>query len=75
MIRLTKEESAEIRTMMEQVCSALEEKGYDPIMQMIGYLISEDPSYITSHNNAKTLIRKFDRDDIMIDLLTSYLGR
>ena len=75
MTKLTKEESAEIRKMMNEVFDALDEKGYDPIMQLTGYLLSEEPTYITPNRNARNLIRKFDRDDIMIDLLNSYLGR
>ena len=75
MTRLTTEESAAIRKMLNEVYDALEEKGYNPVLQLIGYLISEDPTYITGHKNAKSLIRKFDRDDIMIELLTGYLGK
>ena len=75
MTRLPTEESAAIRKMLNEVYDALEEKGYNPVLQLIGYLISEDPTYITGHKNAKSLIRKFDRDDIMIELLTGYLGK
>ena len=64
-----------IRNVLDHVRSALDEKGYDPIMQLTGYLLSEEPTYITPNRNARNLIRKFDRDDIMIDLLNSYLGR
>ncbi len=75
MTKLTKEKSAEIRKMLNDVFDALDEKGYDPVLQMIGYLISEEPTYITPNRNARNLIRKFDRDDIMIELLTGYLGK
>ena len=75
MIRLTTEESAAIRKMLNEVFDALAEKGYDPIMQMTGYLLTEEPTYITPNRNARSLIRKFDRDDIMIELLTGYLGK
>ena len=75
MTKLTKEKSAEIRKMLNDVFDALDEKGYDPVLQIIGYLISEEPTYITPNRNARNLIRKFDRDDIMIELLTTYLGK
>ena len=47
------------------VYNALKEKGYDPVMQIVGYLMSGDPTYITSHNNARSLIRRFERDELM----------
>ncbi|MBQ6293055.1 MAG: IreB family regulatory phosphoprotein [Lachnospiraceae bacterium] len=75
MTKLTKEKSAEIRKMLNDVFDALDEKGYDPVLQMIGYLISEEPTYITPNRNARNLIQKYDRDDIMIELLTGYLGK
>ena len=75
MTKLTYEESAAVKKTLKEVYSALEEKGYDPIMQLTGYILSGDPSYITGHKNAKSLIRKVERDDIMIDLLTTYLGK
>ncbi len=75
MTKLTKEESAAIRKMLNDVFDALDEKGYDPVLQIIGYLISEEPTYITPNRNARNLIRKYDRDDIMIELLTGYLGK
>ena len=55
------------------VYNALSEKGYDPINQIVGYLLSEDPTYITNHNNARSLIRKIDRDELMQELITKYL--
>ncbi|HCA55619.1 MAG: IreB family regulatory phosphoprotein [Acutalibacteraceae bacterium] len=62
-----------IRTILTSVYQALEEKGYNPISQIIGYILSEDPTYITTHNNARSLIRKIDRDDLLEVLLKSYL--
>ena len=53
---------------------ALKEKGYNPINQLVGYLLSEDPTYITTHNNARALIRKVDRDELMRALVKSYLN-
>lgn len=61
------------RCILMEVAEALEEKGYNPINQIVGYLISADPAYITSHNNARNLIRKLERDDILEELVTAYL--
>lgn len=55
------------------VYQALKEKGYNPINQLVGYLLSGDPAYITSYNNARGLIRKLERDEILEELLTAYL--
>lgn len=55
------------------VYHALKEKGYNPINQIVGYLLSGDPTYITSHKNARTLIRKFERDEILEELVRAYL--
>ncbi len=63
----------EIKTTLTQVYRALEEKGYNPINQLVGYILSEDPTYITNHNNARALIRKIDRDDLLQVLLQNYL--
>lgn len=57
-----------------QVYSSLEEKGYHPINQIVGYLISGDPAYIPRHKNARTLIRKLERDEIIEELVRSYLN-
>ena len=56
-----------------QIVDALVEKGYNPINQIVGYILSEDPTYITSYNNARGLIRKLDRDELMKILVNSYL--
>jgi len=64
----------EIREILNSVYNALREKGYDPINQLVGYILSEDPTYITSHNNARSLIRKLDRDEIMTSLIKNYLN-
>lgn len=55
------------------VYKALEEKGYDPVNQMIGYILSGDPSYITSHNDARTMIRELERDELLEELFKNYL--
>ena len=65
--------SAEIREIMSSVYSSLLVKGYNPINQIVGYILSEDPTYITNHNNARTLIRQLDRDELLQVLLKSYL--
>lgn len=52
---------------------ALREKGYNPINQIVGYLLSEDPTYITTHNNARSLIRRIDRDELLAAMVKSYL--
>lgn len=62
-----------IKTILNTVYKALEEKGYNPINQIVGYILSEDPTYITTHKNARTLIRKIDRDDLLEVLLKHYL--
>lgn len=67
-------ESNVIEDTIKEVYLALEEKGYDPIAQLIGYILSGDPSYITSHNNARSLIRHLERDEIVEELLKKYLG-
>ena len=64
----------EIKQVMMLVYSALEEKGYNPINQLVGYILSEDPTYITTYKNARALIRRIDRDDLLQALLKSYLG-
>ena len=64
---------ADIRKTMLVVYDALKEKGYNPINQIVGYILSEDPTYITTHNNARSLIRKIDRDGLLQVLLRSYL--
>lgn len=62
-----------IKSILLEVADALMEKGYNPNNQIVGYLISADPAYITSHNNARNLIRKLERDDILEELVASYL--
>ena len=63
----------DIKAILTTVYNALQEKGYNPINQIVGYIISEDPTYITTHNNARSLIRKIDRDELLQALLKSYL--
>ena len=65
----------EIKAILMTVYQALQEKGYNPINQIVGYILSEDPTYITNHNNARTLIRKIDRDELLQVLVRKYLGQ
>lgn len=67
------ERDNETKQILAQVYDALNKKGYNPINQIVGYLLSEDPTYITNHNNARSLIRKIDRDELMQELVRSYL--
>ena len=64
----------EIKIILTSVYNSLKEKGYNPINQIVGYILSEDPTYITNHNNARTLIRKLDRDELLQSMLKSYLA-
>ncbi|OUN25538.1 IreB family regulatory phosphoprotein [Pseudoflavonifractor sp. An85] len=63
----------EIRSILSSVYASLQEKGYNPINQIVGYILSEDPTYITNHNNARSLIRKLDRDELLQNMLKDYL--
>ena len=64
----------EIRAVLTEVYRALKEKGYNPINQLVGDILLEDPTYITTYQGARSLIRKIDRDDLLQALLKSYLG-
>ena len=64
----------EMKAILTAVYGALSEKGYNPINQIVGYLLSEDPTYITNHNNARSLIRRIDRDKLLNTLVKNYLG-
>lgn len=64
----------EIRNILTSVYDSLKEKGYNPINQIVGYILSEDPTYITTHNNARNLIRKIDRDMLLQSLVKFYLS-
>lgn len=61
------------RLILQEVYAALQEKGYNPINQIVGYILSEDPTYITNYKNARSLIRKIDRDELLGSMLRSYL--
>lgn len=65
----------EVREVLVTVYEALRQKGYNPINQIVGYILSEDPTYITTHNNARSLIRHIDRDELLQFLVKSYLAK
>ncbi len=71
--KITKDEKMEMKDVLLTVYAALKEKGYNPLNQIVGYILSEDPTYITNHNNARVLIRKIDRDELLGELVKSYL--
>ena len=73
--KIAMDKDAEIHQILTTVYRALEGKGYDPINQIVGYILSEDPTYITNHNNARTLIRKIDRDELLQVLVRRYLDQ
>ncbi|MBQ3490328.1 MAG: IreB family regulatory phosphoprotein [Clostridia bacterium] len=70
---LASDKERQNRMILQEVYSALLEKGYNPINQIVGYLLSEDPTYITNYKNARSLIRKIDRDDLLGSMLKEYL--
>ena len=70
---LDKEKEEQAKETIHTVFGALEEKGYNPINQFVGYILSGDPTYITSHKNARSLIGKIERDELLEELLRSYL--
>ena len=65
----------EMKKTLTEVYRSLSEKGYNPINQIVGYILSEDPTYITNHMGARTLIRKLDRDELLQVLVKKYLGQ
>lgn len=64
----------QMRQILGTIYEALREKGYNPINQIVGYILSEDPTYITNYKNARSLIRRIDRDDLLNALVRNYLG-
>ncbi len=73
MFKVQAEEMNQARDILLSVYAALKQKGYNPINQLVGYLLSGDPAYITSHNNARSLIRRLERDELLEELLKVYL--
>lgn len=72
--KVEKDSSLETRALMKKVYEALVEKGYNPINQIVGYILSGDPTYITSHNDARNLIRKVERDELLEKMVKNYIG-
>jgi len=69
------ERKSRVETVMSQIYDALKEKGYDPVSQIVGYILSGDPTYITSHKGARSLITKVDTDEILEELVKHYLTK
>ena len=69
-----RDEANTVECMLEQVYAALKERGYDPNAQLVGYILSGDPTYITTHNNARYLIRRRERDEILEEIVGHYLA-
>ncbi len=73
MFSVREQEEIAMRQTLQSVYDSLKEKGYNPINQIVGYILSEDPTYITNHNNARAQIRKIDRDELLRSLVQNYL--
>ena len=69
------DEKSEMREILNSVYSSLVVKGYNPVNQLVGYILSEDPTYITNYNNARQLICRIDRDELLQELLRTYLDK
>lgn len=72
--KVEREEEIEAKEILKKVYEALMEKGYNPINQIVGYILSGDPTYITSHNDARGLIRKIERDELLEKMVKQYIG-
>lgn len=71
--KVTKEPELKVADVLSQVYEALTEKGYNPVSQIVGYIMSGDPTYITSHNNARSMIMKVERDELVEEIFKSYI--
>lgn len=74
MFRVPTDKEDQTRIILQEIYNALSERGYNPVNQIVGYILSEDPTYITNHKNARALIRRLDRDELLATLLKYYLG-
>ena len=72
--KIEKDKEIRAREILKEVYQALVEKGYNPINQIVGYILSGDPTYITSHNDARNLIRKIERDELLENMVKNYIG-
>ena len=68
------EEDPSSRELLLQICQAIREGGYNPVSQLVGYIISDDPTHISNYNNARTLISRIDRDELLEDMVNTYLA-
>ncbi|MCG8403335.1 MAG: IreB family regulatory phosphoprotein [Firmicutes bacterium] len=75
MFRVDKDKINEANEVISAIYQALKEKGYNPINQIVGYILSGDPTYITNHNNARSIIRKLERDELLEEIVRSYLEK
>ena len=71
--KVVKEPEIKVKDVLDIVYHALSEKGYNPVNQIVGYIMSGDPTYITSHNNARSLIMKVERDELVEEILKEYI--
>ena len=72
--KVENENNVKYKEVLKEVYKALDEKGYNPINQIVGYILSGDPTYITSHNDARNIIRKVERDELLEKMVKSYIG-
>ena len=72
--KVEREENIKTHEILKKVYTSLAEKGYNPVNQIVGYILSGDPTYITSHNNARGLIRKIERDELLEKMVKNYIG-
>lgn len=73
--KVEKEPEMQVKDVLNIVLAAMKEKGYNPVNQIVGYIMSGDPTYITSHNNARSLIMKVERDELVEEILKSYIAK
>ncbi len=72
--KVENENSVKYKEVLKEVYKALDEKGYNPVNQIVGYILSGDPTYITSHNDARNIIRKVERDELLEKMVRFYIG-
>lgn len=71
--KVNSDQGEQVKTILDKVYNSMVEKGYDPVNQIVGYIMSGDPTYITSHNNARSMIMKVERDELVEELLKEYI--
>ncbi len=70
---IPKNEPCDDKELLHTICSLIREGGYDPVSQLMGFLVSDDPTHISNYNNARTMMNKIDRDELLSDMVRSYL--